>query len=300
MSNDQLSYTPGMVDARSVSVLVPTYNSESVIGDCLRSIRDQTLSPYEVIVSDGGSTDSTIEIAKDFGAIVIQMEANRSAQRNAAAERASGNYLLFIDSDMRLHENVLFECGAAMTEDVAALVIPEIFVGQGFWSKVRGFERTFYDDIWYLEAARFYRRDQFLLIHGFDARMVGPEDWDLDQRVRQHGSVDRTTSPIYHHEGKTDLLGILRKKAHYSNSFPLFRETHPSRASLSLSLRNRIRLFLGNPVSLCSHPLLACGIALLGASEIAVAKGWVGGHLKMSYAHEKAHVQPWSNEETSS
>ena len=84
----------------SVSVVVPTYNSERVLSECLESLHLQDVPPSEVIVSDGGSTDRTVEIAHQFGATVVEMEANRSAQRNAGAQIASGKYLLFIDSDM--------------------------------------------------------------------------------------------------------------------------------------------------------------------------------------------------------
>lgn len=275
-------------DSNLVSVLVPTYNSESVIGNCLRSIREQTLSPHEIIVSDGGSTDRTVEIAKDFGAIVIQMGANRSAQRNAAAERATGLYVLFIDSDMRLDKNVIAECVAKMRDDIAALVIPEIFVGEGFWAKVRGLERTFYDNVWYLEAARCYRRDQVLALGGFDARMVGPEDWDLDQRVRVYGPVERMNASIHHYEGEIDLQGLLKKKAHYSGSFPLFKEVHPARAALSLSPMRRLRLLIARPQRLAMHPLLTAGLVVLGASEVLVSRNVIGKQLKMSHAYEKA------------
>ncbi|MHB8189925.1 MAG: glycosyltransferase family 2 protein [Ferrimicrobium sp.] len=288
MSGDQLDAEPN--EMKSVSVIVPTYNSERVLGECLESLRLQEVAPLEVIVSDGGSTDHTIEIANQFGATVIEMEANRSAQRNAGARHASGNYLLFVDSDMCVTPMVIAECLQGFSESQAALVIPEVFLGTGFWGKVRGFERTFYDGVWYIEAARWYRRHQFLQVGGFDARLVGPEDWDLDQRIRQFGSVGRINAVIEHNEGYVRFAGLLGKKGHYAESFPMFREFHPERAALSLSTRRRMVLFLRKPTEIIRHPALSIGVGVLGATEILVSQRWSGGWLRSSNAPERRAV----------
>ncbi|NPE09442.1 MAG: glycosyltransferase [Asgard group archaeon] len=49
-----------------VSIIVPTYNEESNIALCLQSLKELNYSRYEIIVSDGGSTDRTVEMAKSF------------------------------------------------------------------------------------------------------------------------------------------------------------------------------------------------------------------------------------------
>ena len=261
----------------SVSVVVPTYNSANVLADCLRSIQEQAVPAFEVIVSDGGSTDETVKIARGYEAIVVQTAANRSAQRNAGAERATGTYLLFVDSDMVLTRGVIADCLATFKDTDAAFVIPEIVVGDGFWAKVRGFERSFYDGVWYIEAARWYRRSQFLEIGGFDTELVGGEDWDLDQRIRKFGDVRHIKAHIEHNEGHITLKRLLQKKGHYSNSFDEFRERHPERAALSFSTLRRVSLFARQPSRLLEHPLLATGVAVVGIGEVAVMHGWLPG-----------------------
>ena len=119
----------------------------------------------------------------------MHAEANRSAQRNAGAVRAPSEYIVFIDSDMRLTPDVLEECVATFQESDAELVIPEIDVGKSYWARVGAFERSFYKTAWWLHAARCYRKAQFLEIGGFDVALVGPEDWDLDQRIRHFGDI---------------------------------------------------------------------------------------------------------------
>ena len=258
----------------SISVVVPTYNSESVIGQCLASLKSQTHPPVSVIVCDGGSTDGTVAIANDWGATVMHAEANRSAQRNAGAVRAPSEYIVFIDSDMRLTPDVLEECVATFQESDAALVIPEIDVGKSYWARVRGFERSFYKTAWWLHAARCYRKAQFLEIGGFDVALVGPEDWDLDERIRHFGDIREISAAIQHDEGRADFGRLMGKKAHYAASLEVFRERHPKRAALCLSGRIRLLLIMRQPSRLLAHPVLAAGMLKIGIAEMIVARGW--------------------------
>ena len=57
-----------------VSVVVPTFNSESTINDCLSSLINQTYPPYEIIVVDGGSLDSTVEKIQKYRDIKLNQK----------------------------------------------------------------------------------------------------------------------------------------------------------------------------------------------------------------------------------
>jgi glycosyltransferase involved in cell wall biosynthesis len=260
--------------ASSVSVIVPTRNSARTLAACLASIRGQSEEVGEIIVCDSGSDDATPDLAADGGAIVVQHPPNRSGQRNRGVEVATGEYLLFIDSDMRLGRSVVADCLATMQPSDAALVIPEIFVGDGFWAAVRGHERTFYEGVWWIEAARWYRAAQFRSIGGFATDIVGMEDWDLDQRIRQLGDVRHIKAIIEHDEGRAEFRNLVGKKAHYSSSTVEFATRHPERAALALSPLRRAGLFAAHPLRLARHPILTGGVIALGLSEIAAARGW--------------------------
>jgi len=282
----------------TASVVVPTRNSATVIGDCLTSLANQTRPPDEIVVCDGGSTDDTVAIAKRHGAHVVETQPNRSAQRNRGAEASTGEFLLFVDSDMQLTAGVIADCLATFSDGDAALVIPEVFVGEGFWAHVRGFERTFYDGVWWLEAARWYRRGQFLAIGGFDAALVGPEDWDLDQRIRQFGEVRWSHDHIVHNEGRTQARRLLQKKSHYAATFATFTARHPERARLCFSAKRRAKLFVQHPERLIRHPVLATGVVALGLAEVAVANGWTARWSddtpERAFAPTCAHTEPQS------
>jgi len=83
-------------------------NSESTIEKCLESIFNNTNAPaFEVIVVDGGSTDKTVELLKNFNVKVISSEKPQSRQRNKGVEVAAGEIIAFADSDVTVAQNWL-------------------------------------------------------------------------------------------------------------------------------------------------------------------------------------------------
>jgi CDP-glycerol glycerophosphotransferase len=88
-----------------VSVIVPIYNVEAYLRDCLDSIRSQTYRELQVILVDDGSTDGSLAIAEEFVAaddrfrLVRQANAGLSAARNTGIPYATGEFLAFVDSD---------------------------------------------------------------------------------------------------------------------------------------------------------------------------------------------------------
>jgi len=85
-----------------VSILIPTLNASSVLENCLESIKKQNYptEKIEIIVADGGSTDGTVEMAKKYGAVVVENKLKTGEAGKAAALRAAGGeFVALIDSD---------------------------------------------------------------------------------------------------------------------------------------------------------------------------------------------------------
>lgn len=90
-----------------VSIVIPVYNEASYIADCLQSIQDQTVLPFEVIVVDNNSTDDTAQIARSFPFVRVVTEPQQGIvyARNAGFNAAQGDIIGRIDADTQLHES---------------------------------------------------------------------------------------------------------------------------------------------------------------------------------------------------
>ena len=88
-----------------VSVIIPCYNVEKYVGQCLDSVRGQTMPDLEIICVNDGSTDSTLDVLNKYAAqdsrihIISQDNAGLSVARNAGLKYASGEYIAFLDPD---------------------------------------------------------------------------------------------------------------------------------------------------------------------------------------------------------
>ena len=96
-----------------VSVIIPVYNLENYIGNCLNSIVNQTYTNLEILCVDDGSSDRSAEIIRSFcekdGRVkyFYQENAGVSAARNSGLEKASGEYIMFVDGDDYLHSQTV-------------------------------------------------------------------------------------------------------------------------------------------------------------------------------------------------
>ncbi len=87
------------MDEPLVSIVIPTYNSEKTLPLCLESVKRQTYRNIEVIVVDSYSKDRTVEIARRFGAKVIQTRGALLWARYIGHLYARGQIELLLDSD---------------------------------------------------------------------------------------------------------------------------------------------------------------------------------------------------------
>jgi len=100
-------------DSPVISIIIPTFNSMTGnrrIDRLLKSIFNQTYHNFEVIVVDSLSTDGTVEACKEFQVSLIQTKCTISEADNIGLEKATGDFVLFLDSDMELLPNFLEEC----------------------------------------------------------------------------------------------------------------------------------------------------------------------------------------------
>ena len=98
-----------------VSVIIPVYNEEKEITDCLKSLAKQTIKDVEIIVVDDGSSDSSVRTVANLKSqisnlkIFAQDHAGPAMARNLGAKHARGETLVFVDADMTFDKNFLKE-----------------------------------------------------------------------------------------------------------------------------------------------------------------------------------------------
>jgi len=206
-----------------VSITITTKNEENNIADCLKSIKQQTYPQkfIEIIVIDNNSIDKTKQIAKKYTKKVFNKDPERSVQRNfGMIEKSKGKYLMFLDADMTLSKTTINKAVSELENtDLGALYIHEIILGDSFFSKVRNFERSFYNGT-VIDCVRFIKKGIFRKVGGFDPSLTGPEDWDLDKKIRKIAKTAvLDNAVIYHNEGRFELKNYLSKKSYYSKSF---------------------------------------------------------------------------------
>jgi len=159
---------------------------------------------------------------------------------------ASGKYVMFLDADMILGPKATEAC-VSMSENGnwIALHIPEYVLGTKYFTRVRRFERSFYNGT-VIDGARFFKKSTFIKVGGFDETLSGPEDWDIDKKIKQIGRIglipssseylkenlwkhkrfviERGVNPrgkwnsIFHNESEFGLQNYLVKKKYYSKS----------------------------------------------------------------------------------
>lgn len=116
------------MDEPLISVIVPVYNGQDYLADCIDSIENQTYGNLEIIIINDGSTDRTSDVcdslqtAYDNVRILTMDDKGVSAARNAGIEAAKGEFVTFVDADDRLRSemlSILYDCMVRTESDVA-------------------------------------------------------------------------------------------------------------------------------------------------------------------------------------
>jgi len=98
-----------------ISVVIPTLNEEANIAKNIKSLKR-----CEVIVSDGGSKDNTVKIARKLGAKVVKSPKGRARQMNTGAKKAKGDIILFLHADTLLPKGALKKIDEIKKTDIVA------------------------------------------------------------------------------------------------------------------------------------------------------------------------------------
>jgi len=184
----------------TVSVIVPLYNAERLIASVLAPLRAMLArgEVTEVLVVDDGSTDGSVAVVQQHADVTLLRQSERGgpgAARNSGAQRARGEYLWFVDSDVIVADDAGRVLGDTLRQSSPQAVIgsyDDTPAARNFLSQYKNLVHAYYHRRGQRDASTFWsgcgavRRDVFLALDGFDAvRYPYPsiEDIELGYRI---------------------------------------------------------------------------------------------------------------------
>ncbi len=218
-----------------VSILIPAFNAEASIGDTIRSALGQTWARKEVIVVDDGSTDRTLEVARQFHSdcltIVSQLNQGAAAARNKALSLSRGDYVQWLDADDLLGANKISKQLAAAAGRSRRMLLSAgwghfiyrprkaRFVPTLLWqdlSPVEWLTRKLEHNLHMQTATWLVSRELTQATGAWDTRLLGDDDGEYFCRIllASEGVLFVPEAQVYYRRsvGSLSYIGHSRKK----------------------------------------------------------------------------------------
>lgn len=188
-----------------ISIIIPTLNEEKIIEKTIQNLRNLKDISYEIIISDGKSTDKTIEIAKKYADKVVVYDGKTRQTigmgRNLGAQQATGDFLVFLDSDLYIPNinqffNKTIENFKKDKKLVALTVCLKVFPEVATLSdkvifKIVNYIFFFFNNVFHTGGAsgefQMIRADIFNKLGGYNETLAAAEDNELFVRLAKVG-----------------------------------------------------------------------------------------------------------------
>ena len=183
----------------TLGVVIPTINEAGRLPGLLADLAEVQL-PLHVVVSDGGSADDTLKLARAAGATCLSGHRGRAAQMNAGARALDTPWILFLHADSRLPPASRSALVAALRADngLAAAYFPFRLRGRGwFWRLVETGQRLRerLTGLVYGDQGLLVRREAFEAVGGYPELPL-MEDVEMVRRLRRSGGIERLPGPL--------------------------------------------------------------------------------------------------------
>ena len=215
-----------------ISVIIPVKNMAGKIETCLKAIFDQSLSPHEVIVVDGRSTDGTAERAQNFPVKIFYQDYGAAgAARQIGVEQAEGEYLAFTDGDCIPGRDWLKNLIGGFGEGIVGVGGSIKNIGRGIWTNsinlalatflgsgrsVQGggvFSDRFVKSI--SGSNSMYRKSDLLQAGGFAPDLSGADEVELNSRLQKSGRLRYVRDAAILHDHSRGLKEFIKNMYRY-------------------------------------------------------------------------------------
>jgi glycosyltransferase involved in cell wall biosynthesis len=283
-----------------ISIIVPAFNEEKFLGNCLLSLREQEFKDFEIIVVDNNSTDKTVEIAKKFGAILVSEKKQGVAfARNKGAKVAKGEVLAFTDADTILPKNWLSRIKKEFEKDKELVAFGgscEFYSGpisarlaSKFLLKPFLILDKFFSGGFNLMGCNMaIKREAFLRVGGFNENLKLNEDVEISYRLREIGKVKIDLNFKVKTSGRRFSRGLIFGIANYTPT-TIFRWFFKKFDKFQIfSSQRKEESFVGNFSFLLSLFLIVFLFFYCSKPKIAIAKNIIRKDLnKMVFIERK-------------
>ena len=192
-----------------VSIVIPVFNSERFIVECLNSVLNQSYKNIEIIIVDDGSTDKSVELINDYHSDLIkiysQVNSGQGKARNLGVEKAKGEWIAFLDSDdiwfVGKLEMQLEHCKNYVWSHTDYFFIGDIIApktrSRDFVSNNPGyiFDSLIVENT-IATSTVMIRKSIFLEFGGFNTSYRALQDWDLWLRISKKYDIGYYEKPI--------------------------------------------------------------------------------------------------------
>jgi len=193
-----------------LSIIVPTLNEESTLAATLGPL--SRVPGVELIVADGGSTDATVSIARELGALVVPARKGRGRQLNAGAAFASGETLLFLHADSQLPPDFVGAIRSTLDQPHIAGAF-RLRIGASGWSlRCVEWAANLRSRLWqmpYGDQGLFIPAEVFFAMGGYPNWPL-MEDYELCRRLRRRGRIALAQEAIETSARRWTTLGVVR------------------------------------------------------------------------------------------
>lgn len=206
-----------------ISVVIPTYNGEKYIKDCIESIQLQDF-PHEIIVIDDISTDRTVEIARSMGCRVIVNAEHKGqvAGKNTGIRESNGNYWFTIDQDDMLIEGSLRKLYDEL-QDGSMIVMSKLKDFPETHNQERFCHKEAFRGI--LTGAALFKKEVFNIVGDFREDIITGDVLDLTNRLKAHNiSIKMVNSITCNRRIHDANFGRTNQKDEYKDYAKILRE----------------------------------------------------------------------------